>query len=231
MTHLPNVTLACIQGRSSANIKKNDTLEFVEKIFRHSSKYINFGKNLLISSQIKNNRINSQQTSYIKIPTLSIEEYNIFQIKELYKYISTKYVLTFESDGFIVDGKLWKDEFLRHDYIGAPWPKPWNNFHVSEGNRVGNGGFCLRSKRLMLLCKDIVDDSDIKKYYDWAISQTYYKKLKLHGMKFAPLDIASQFSIEHDLKDLNKTQNFQDHFGFHKAESLSSKTVNALIYK
>ena len=32
--------------------------------------------------------------------------------------------LTIWTDGFIVHPEMWRDEFLKYDYIGAPWPLP-----------------------------------------------------------------------------------------------------------
>jgi hypothetical protein len=46
--------------------------------------------------------------------------------------------LIIHADGFAVNSEAWTSEFLNYDYIGARW---------GDGI-VGNGGFCLRSRKL-----------------------------------------------------------------------------------
>jgi len=50
--------------------------------------------------------------------------------------------LSIEPDGFPVHPECWEHDFLKWDYIGAPWPLKWSG---RNGIRVGNGGCCLRS--------------------------------------------------------------------------------------
>ena len=57
--------------------------------------------------------------------------------------IKTSHVLFIHWDSWILDPTAWTDDFLTYDYIGAPWE--WHK----DGMTVGNGGFCLRSKKLM----------------------------------------------------------------------------------
>ena len=63
----------------------------------------------------------------------------------LKKYIDTDFCLIIQGDGFVIHPENWTDEFLKYDYIGAPWR---NLAHYSF-IRVGNGGFSLRSKKLL----------------------------------------------------------------------------------
>ena len=99
------------------------------------------------------------QLEIIKIhPIKNLVEYSRFIIKELNSFIETEFCLVTQGDGFIINPQLWSEEFLNYDYIGAPWRK---NSHLvnSQGqtvdildlnkNRVGNGGFSLRSKKLL----------------------------------------------------------------------------------
>ena len=76
-------------------------------------------------------------------PIRSRAAYSHFIVKELADYIATDYALVIQWDGFVIDGGMWADEFWNYDYIGAKWP------HVAGDFRVGNGGFSLRSKRLL----------------------------------------------------------------------------------
>ena len=98
-------------------------------------------------------------------------------------------------DGFVIDGKRWVDEFWHHDYIGAKWPHAGGE---GEGDfRVGNGGFSLRSKRLL----DALTDPDITlntdENEDEAICVRHREFLeKKYGIVFADERVADRFSAE-----------------------------------
>src|SRR5262245_61590852 len=72
-------------------------------------------------------------------PIRSLQEYSEFCIKELAKHMIRKHCLIVQEDGYIIRPHLWNPLWLNFDYIGAPW---------GDGV-VGNGGFSLRSRRLM----------------------------------------------------------------------------------
>ncbi|MBL8308841.1 MAG: tetratricopeptide repeat protein [Burkholderiales bacterium] len=76
-------------------------------------------------------------------PIRSRAAYSQFMLKSLAPFIATSHALVVQWDGFVIDGSAWADEFWHYDYIGARWP------HVAGDFRVGNGGFSLRSKRLL----------------------------------------------------------------------------------
>ena len=126
----------------------------------------------------------------LRIPAIaSREAYSQFVIKELGAHIATDFVLLVQWDGFVVNGDAWSDEFLDHDYIGAKW-----TFH-DDGHTVGNGGFSLRSKRLLDALRDphVVPEA----LEDVAICRTYRTYLETHhGIRFAPEDVADRFSFE-----------------------------------
>lgn len=119
----------------------------------------------------------------------SKEAYSKFLIKEAYKHITTSHVLIFQHDGYVHNWKAWDNDWLQYDYIGAPW---WYN----DGMDVGNGGFSLRSKRLMEI---IATDPNITELHpeDHVICRTYRKYLEnTYAIKFAPLEVAEMFSYE-----------------------------------
>lgn len=144
-------------------------------------------------------------------PINSLKEYSHFMMKNLNDYIETDFVLVVQHDGFILNPKAWTEEFLEYDYIGAPW------WYKDECN-VGNGGFSLRSKKLQAMLQS---DPIIFETYceDHNICRTYGNYLKSKGIKFAPEDLASQFSIEGDLHGTGKEKYSGDvwtgEFGFH----------------
>ena len=102
------------------------------------------------------------------------------------------------------------EPYLRHeyDYIGAPW---------SEGatppdQRVGNGGFSIRSRRLLEALRDPELDYDPTRGEDQLICHTLRPVLEArHGIRFAPLDIAQRFSFERD-GPVHPTFGFHGHF-------------------
>ena len=142
----------------------------------------------------------------IKIPNISTKEhYSRFVIKELNKYINTDFALLIQWDGYIVNQYSWKNEFQDYDYIGAKW---WYN----DGYNVGNGGFSLRSKRLLqTLSNDNIPISgdSLKHGEDTFICRIIREYLEIqHDIEFAPEIIADQFSHE-------RSDPKHDTFGFH----------------
>lgn len=140
----------------------------------------------------------------IKIPTLdSLDAYSKFLMKDLNGYIATPYVLVIQWDGYVVDPLAWDETFLAYDYIGAKWH--WHQ----DGKTVGNGGFSLRSKKLL----NAVASSDIPFIEgvaeDEQICRIYRQKLETQfGIKFSSESVADQFSYERTLPDAPT-------FGFH----------------
>ncbi len=110
-------------------------------------------------------------------------------IKELAPHVDTDFALLVQWDGFVVNADAWSDDFLDYDYIGAKWI-----FHT-DGHNVGNGGFSLRSRRLLEALRDphVVPGA----VEDDAICRTYRTYLEAtHGIRFAPEAVADRFSFE-----------------------------------
>lgn len=127
----------------------------------------------------------------IKIdPIKSKDDYSRIVIKDLIKYFDTSHCLVIQHDGYVIDSSAWDDDFLRYDYVGAPWlyPDPERN--------VGNGGFSLRSHHLQRV---LHDDNDIKivEPEDEIIGRLYRRYLEYtYKIYFAPEDVAHKFSYE-----------------------------------
>lgn len=134
----------------------------------------------------------------------SIYDYSEIILKHLWLHVKTEFVLILHWDGMGVQTQNWTDDFLKYDYIGAPWIGHPTNLDV------GNGGFSLRSKRLIDACRDIniqlggaANDAE-----DVAICSEYREFLtKNYNIKYAPTEVASKFSVEHG--------NNRNSFGFH----------------
>ena len=145
--------------------------------------------------------------------------YSRLIIEDLYKYFQTPFCLIQQSDSFIVNSNLWKNEFLEFDYIGAPWSDKVkvNDDLVLDmkNNTVGNGGFSLRSQKLAKLTSKI-NFSSLNfpiKSEDVVICHYLYKEMIKNGIKFAPPKLAAQFSME----NINHLygQDVNSVFGFH----------------
>jgi len=122
-----------------------------------------------------------------------------------YKKVKTTHMLNMEWDAGVYDVNSWRPEFMCYDYIGAPWP--WHSSH-----RVGNGGFSLRSQKLMAYLADHVEWFPICHPDDDTICRKYSDALTGVGFKFAPEAVADQFSFERC--DPHKTFGFHGLFNF-----------------
>jgi len=101
--------------------------------------------------------------------------------------LQTSHALFIQWDGYPTDPEMWSDEFLGYDYIGAVWP--W-----FTDNSVGNGGFSLRSRRLLDLLAGMprVDYPE-----DISICRQLRPLLEDRDILFAPEPVAERFSREH----------------------------------
>jgi len=185
MLSLNNVTLVCIDDY---NIQR------AYQALRFCIKEITFNSVKLFTSE--KDHISSYPIEKVIIHSINDKnQYSEFIIKELFNYINTEYVLIIQWDGFIVNHLAWNDKFFNYDYIGAPW---------KDDNVVGNGGFSLRSKKLLKLISELDYD---KTNEDVFICRTNRDLLTKFGIKFAPVDIAYKFSIENE--------EYQGSFGWH----------------
>ena len=145
----------------------------------------------------------------------SIDEWNRKIIQDLPKYVNTSHALLFHADGYVINPELWNPDWLKYDYIGAPWPLPTDNYSYldeeGELQRIGNS-VSLRSKKLM----DLVATREWKSYYgntneDGFICCHNRKWLESQGCKFAPLEVAVHFSKEHEIPENKDLKTFMFH--------------------
>ena len=199
----------------SATSSEMDEAQISMKISLHN---IEFGKNKLLCSSLPKQKY--PDIEYISIPPLkSVDDYNKLIFQDLHKYFETSHCLIVQADSFVVNSNLWKNEFLNFDYIGGPWP---NKIQVNpdlvlnlEKNPVGNGGFSLRSRKLVETTSKI-NFSSLNfpmKAEDVVICHYLYKEMVNSGIRFAPPKLAAQFSMENI--DQLYDQNVNNVFGFH----------------
>lgn len=133
-------------------------------------------------------------------PIRSVEEYSAFMLDDFGRHFSGDYVLVVQWDSFILDGQLWDPAFLEYDYIGAPWshrPAPFS---------IGNGGFSLRSRRLVDMLAQM--QFDVVHPEDQVICELRRAELEQRGIRFAPVAVAERFAME-------MTRPAGPTFGFH----------------
>lgn len=164
-----------------------------------------------------NRTANDWSPRSIRVADFSFENYSEFMVKKLVNYIECDYCLCIQWDSCIIDASKWTEEFIKYDYIGSPWTNPWIN-------RVGCGGFSLRSRKLLELSSKLEykkTDNFILNNEDVVICLLNYENLVRQGIKFAPLSLARQFSVErpiiespHDYNDLTTYNSFGFHGSF-----------------
>ncbi len=176
-------------------------IDYTQDSLKISSYEIEFASIKFLTS--KKPKINFPEIEYIEIPEIDINGYNKIMINDLHKYFSTSHCLIVQSDSFVVNPNEWTNEFLKYDYIGAPWTKiinPKKDLQIDlKKNRVGNGGFSLRSKKLAAATKDInLSDLNVPLITEDVVTCHYlYEDLIKKGISFAPIELASKFSVEH----------------------------------
>ena len=134
-------------------------------------------------------------------PLRSRQSYSRFLFRDLAAHIATSHALVVQWDGYILDNAAWDPAFLTYDYIGAPWPQ------FSDNHVVGNGGFSLRSRRLL----DALGHYGLQpgEAEDLAICRRLRPMLEQqHGIRFAPPDVSARFAWE-------RTPRQGRPFGFH----------------
>ncbi len=118
----------------------------------------------------------------------SSEHYSQFLVAHLADYVASPHCLVVQWDGHVINADGWDPAFLDHDYIGASWPQ------FTDGHDVGNGGFSLRSHRLLRACQSLrigpVHPEDL------MIGRINRALLEAQGMRFAPRALADRFSAE-----------------------------------
>jgi len=193
---LPQVTLIIVDCQDISRALKS---------LSHSMSNVEFGSVKLLSS-LESSKI-PNPIRLVPIPAVaSIQAYSKFMIQELHKYVDTDFALCTQWDAWVLNADAWTDDFLKYDYIGAPW---W----FGDEKNVGNGGFSLRSKKFLQASSRL----PIKNFHpeDLILCRTYKTLLLSAGCTFAPEGLASQFSLEGNAKYGSKWRN---QFGFHDLE-------------
>lgn len=163
MNNFENLTIVSITGHSDYTLGSMYAIQ-------RSCMELPGAKGLLISPDRPENLPNNIHHEYCK-PFGSIE-YSVFTLYSLKEFIHTDYCLIVQHDGWVLNGKNWRDEFWQYDYIGSPFPFLYEHngnqvtvhradiWYQNEQNpnpilkEFQNGGFSLRSKRMLSAARD-----------------------------------------------------------------------------
>lgn len=194
MLELPDVTLVLIETREH---------DLAELALRDCERKVVFGDVLVFTDRVS--QFQRADRRVIPVPDWDkkIGWSKCFWM-DVPLHVRTSHALCIQWDSWVVDTGAWQDEFLQYDFVGAPW---W----YQDGLNVGNGGFCLRSARMMRYIRKnrssypVVTDLD-----DDLFCRRYRPGLQAAGFEWAPEPIAQAFAFE-----IVRPNKEQRHFGFH----------------
>lgn len=208
MKNLPDVTLLAI---SSNRIEGN------VRALEHCMNLMNFGAVKFLSHVKPDNLpegIQFEESMELK----SIKDFDYYAFKELGKHVQTSHCLMVQDHAYLLHPEVWRDDFLRFDFCGALWEPRIEFLSPSTHTlvRSGNGGFSLRSKRIMDLPKKLdlplVEDRGFTND-DGQINVFWRKTMIENGVIYPePWEIAD-FSYENDTPD---NINIEKFLGFHR---------------
>lgn len=198
---LKDTTLICVDCRDITR---------TVPVMKRCEELVDFGSVKLLTT------LPTDYANKVECPHISSHVmYSIFMLKEIWKYVDTKYMLVVQSDGFVINPQSWNDEWKQYDYIGALF---------NQWDLVGNGGFSFRSTELMKFMSSLLPEWDITEagadrlqskmtcYEDGAISLNYKELLDVNGFRVAPPEVGGMFAAGG-----NRTEQYFNEypFGFH----------------
>lgn len=155
-----------------------------------------------------------KDTELVSQDRKNTNDYSKFMLYNLCDYIDSDYCLIVHNDAYVLRPDKWRDEFLEYDYLGAPFREKEHYTNEGVEVRVGNGGFSLRSKRMLNIMNELqlpFTDNGTGYYHEDGVICVYYRKLlEDKGIKFGPTELCAQFALEKVVKET-----VWDPFGFH----------------
>jgi hypothetical protein len=181
MLRLHDVTLVVIESRYPY-------IKLTEDSVRRTLSLVEFDDILLFSGH----------TFMLPAPTIRVDIHSSLDAQKLYwsgvrPYLKTSHALFAHWDSWVVNPDCWQDEFMQCDWLGARW-----SFHKPPHN-VGNGGFSLRSKRLMDVLETERDRLPVALPEDDAICRRYRPYLEQnYNLRWGTEEQAMRFANESD---------------------------------
>jgi hypothetical protein len=139
---------------------------------------------------IKTNYDNLNQSTYSKL-LASIEFWNLFNGDK---------ILIYQEDSCVFKSNI--NDFMKWDYIGAPWSKNQNH----NINLVGNGGFSLRTKQCMI---DVINKVSIE---NTIFNSSTQHCIKLLNLTIGPEDV--YFSLNMLKYNIGKVADWDNAYKF-----------------
>jgi hypothetical protein len=179
---LPQVTLVCVDTRSPA---------LAWRAIARCRAQVDFGRCVFVTDAAKLDGLAVDAgVDVVEARIDSIEAYSTFMVHGLADHVATSHALVVQWDGFVADASRWDPSFLDFDYIGAPWPD------AAPGCEIGNGGFSLRSRRLL----DVLANGDFAARHPEDVCICVDHRARLEddfGLRWPSIDRAARFSFEH----------------------------------
>jgi tetratricopeptide (TPR) repeat protein len=178
---LPSVTLVCADTANHA---------LALRALAASQADVRYGRALFLTDAIPPGVAVPEGVEVVRIAPLdSRDAYSQLMLKSLLPHVDTPHALVIQWDGYVVNNEAWDPAFLDCDYIGAKW------YWHADGMRVGNGGFSLRSRKLLAALQDpriVLDEAE-----DATICRTFRPLLERdHAIRYADEALADRFSFE-----------------------------------
>lgn len=151
---LPSVTLMCIDCVDARRARL---------VLDHCKSFADFGDVKMLTSR----EVEYQHRQEI-VQLNSLIAYSVFMLTRLHEYIETDHVLIVQRDGWILNPGSFDPAWLNLDYIGPLF---------MQYDKVGSGGFSLRSRRLMQYMASVMPDWDGTQSHAERIQKTlnYYE--------------------------------------------------------
>jgi hypothetical protein len=151
---------------------------------------------------------------WIKIPKIKNYplDYNRVMLELLPWIVQEDFTFVINNDGYPTNPESWDGGFLNYDYIGASWP--W----YPVDRNVGNGGFSLRSKKLLNALTKL--NLPLDQPEDYVIGIMFRDQLEGLGVSFAPTAYADKFSLEFQENSPWEGKSFGFH-GKHRLEKIT----------
>jgi hypothetical protein len=206
---LKDVTLVCV-----SSIKHEESMSTMLDCMDKAK----FDRAVFVSNRKADNQ--PRKVDYVHVePILSMDGYSRYIMYDLYAQFKTSHCLIVQYDGGIMHPDMWQPEFMNYDYIGAPWlvATGFKN-QFGEQCRVGNGGFSLRSWKLLALPRalNVTFDLGFCRSEDLSFCLFNRHLYEKEGCKFAPIEVARHFSHEIPMEETRGITPFGAHGSIYK---------------
>jgi Protein of unknown function (DUF5672) len=209
MLELPDVTLLCVDTRTPA---------LAIAAMQRCQAQVRFADAVLLTDLA----LIAEAPVGIRLQPVSVDSvaaYSQLMLRGLLPHVATSHLLVVQWDGFVLDAAQWDPAFLEFDYIGAPLRGE------PPERTVGNGGFSLRSRKLLTALQD--PEMGMSHPEDLCICHENRARLEHgHGVRIAPVEVAARFSFERSVPG-HATFGFHGLFNLHRV--LAPQELHELV--